>query len=165
MSITLEPLQESDFPFVKEIYDYYTLNSTAVYFLEPLTIEELKTFIPIGDERYRSFLAYNEEGAACGFCYFSRFKPRAAYNITTEVTLYLKPEFTGRGYGQQLLDSVESHIRQADFKNIMALIGGENEASIRLFERNGYVRNAHLPDVAEKFGRRLSLLMYQKVLG
>lgn len=164
MSITLKPMQESDLPFVKEIYDYYTLNTTFVYFLDPITIQELQAFIPIGNERYRSFIVNSDEGIPCGFCYFSKFRPRPAFNISVEITLYLKPECTGRGYGQQIMDAIEPLISNAGFKNIMALVAGENKASIRLFERNGYVCNANLPGVAEKFGRRLPLMMFQKVL-
>lgn len=83
---------------------------------------------------YRSFIIETPEGAPCGFCYFARFKPRDAFRISVELTLYLKPEFTGRGYGKQAILRLEEIIRQEGFSNIMALISGENEASIRLFE-------------------------------
>ena len=33
MDITLRTLTENDLPFVKDIYDYYTLHTTVVYFV------------------------------------------------------------------------------------------------------------------------------------
>ena len=98
MDITLRTLTENDLPFVKDIYDYYTLHTTVVYFVHCASIDELKNYIPVGDPVYRSFIIETPEGAPCGFCYFARFKPREAFRISVELTLYLKPEFTGRGH-------------------------------------------------------------------
>jgi len=46
----------------------------------------------------------------------------------------------------------------------MALISGENEASIRLFEKCGFECCANIRQVAEKFGKKLDLRMYQKII-
>ena len=127
-------------------------------------IDELKNYIPVGDPVYRSFIIETPEGTPCGFCYFARFKPREAFRISVELTLYLKPEFTGQGYGKQTILRLEDIIRQEGFSNIMALVSGENEASIRLFERCGFEYCANIRQVAEKFGKKLDLRMYQKIL-
>lgn len=164
MNIRLTQLQETDMPFVKEIYDYYTLNTTVVYFIQCVSIEELKAFIPIGNPQYQSFLIQTNQGEPCGFCYFSRFRAREAFRISVELTIYFKPEFTGKGYGRQVLEWVEPIIRETGFSNIVALIAGDNEASIHLFERCGYECCAHIKQVAEKFGKKLDLKMYQKLL-
>ena len=149
---------------VKDIYDYYTLHTTVVYFVHCASIDELKNYIPVGDPVYRSFIIETPEGTPCGFCYFARFKPREAFRISVELTLYLKPEFTGQGYGKQTILRLEDIIRQEGFSNIMALVSGENEASIRLFERCGFECCANIRQVAEKFGKKLDLRMYQKIL-
>lgn len=142
----------------------YPLHTTVVYFVHCASIDELKNYIPVGDPVYRSFIIETPEGAPCGFCYFARFKPREAFRISVELTLYLKPEFTGRGYGKQAILRLEEIIRQEGFSNIMALISGENEASIRLFEKCGFECCANIRQVAEKFGKKLDLRMYQKII-
>lgn len=164
MGIQLRRLQANDLIFVKEIYDYYTLQTTVVYFTHCVTTEELGTFIPINDKRYQSFVIKTKEGESCGFCYFAQFKSKEAFDCSVELTIYLKPEFTGRGYGSQVIEQIEPFIRQAGFHNIMALISGDNEASIRLFEHCGYTCCANIRQVAEKFGKKLDLKMFQKVL-
>lgn len=164
MNIRLTQLQNSDIPFVKEIYDYYTLHTTAVYFIQCVSIEELKTLVPIRDAHYQSFLIQTNQGESCGFCYYSRFKPKEAFQISVELTIYFKPEYTGKGYGQETLELIEPIIRKAGFSNIVVLISGDNEASVRLFERCGYECCAHIRQVAEKFGKKLDLKMYQKLL-
>jgi phosphinothricin acetyltransferase len=55
MSLTFTDLQEIDLLFVKELYDYYTLNTTVVYFIQPVAIGELKTFVPINNPKYYSY--------------------------------------------------------------------------------------------------------------
>lgn len=50
----------------------------------------------------------------------------------------------------------------------MVLVGilcGENPASIRLMEKSGYFRCAHLKNIGEKFGRILDVVMDQKEIG
>ena len=164
MSVRLEELQESDLPFVKEIYDYYTLNTTVAYTTEPLSFDEIRSFLPIGDPVYRSYLIKSPEGESIGLCYFSKFKPRRAYHISVELTIYFKPECTGKGYGSDAMRQLEAVIRAGGFHNIMALVDGDNEASIRLFEKFGYTCCAHVREVAEKFDRLLALKMFQKIL-
>lgn len=162
--VRLEELREEDLPFVKEIYDYYTLHTTVVYSIEPVSYEQIRSFLPIGDPVYRSYMIQSPGGEPAGLCYFAKFKPRDAYRISVELTIYLKPEFAGKGYGSDALDQLEAIIKAGGFHNIMALVGGENDASIRLFEKAGYTCCANIKEAAEKFGRKLDLVMYQKIL-
>jgi phosphinothricin acetyltransferase len=164
MKVRLEELQESDLPFVKEIYDYYTLNTTAVYFIEPVSMEEIRSFLPIHDPVYRSYIIKSPEGETIGLCYFNKFKPRCACRISVELTIYFKQEFTGKGYGSDAMNQLEEIIRIGGFHNIVALVGGENEASIRLFEKCGYTCCGNIKESAEKFNRKLDLIIYQKIL-
>lgn len=161
--IKLSELTEADFPFVKEIYDYYTRHTTVVYFIDPVSLTELKAIVPVGDPLYRSFLILNEENEKLGFCYFARFKEKPAFRISVEVTVYLRHDCLHKGTGREALTLLEPYITENGFSNAMALIDGENEASIRLFEKCGYSCCAEIKDVAEKFGKKLTLKMYQKL--
>jgi L-amino acid N-acyltransferase YncA len=163
MKLQLADMTESDFDLVKEIYDHYILNTTATYHTEKITIPELKEYVLIGHTRYRSFLIKDED-TVCGFCYISRFKDRQAYDRTAEVTLYLKPEFTGRKIGTWVLNKLEKIAVESGIKVLVGIIGGENEQSIRLFEKCGYEKCAHFRQVGEKFNRILDMVGYQKIL-
>ncbi len=164
MRIKLVDLQEIDLHYLKEIYDYYTLHTTALYYLSAVSIDDLKSFIPINNPLYRSYIISTETGERCGFCYFSKFNPRPAYDITVEVTIYLHPDYTRRGYGKEALSILEKIIRKNGFKNIIALIDSENGSSIKMLEDAAYTQCAHIKNVAEKFGRKLDVMFYQKVL-
>lgn len=162
-SIRLTRLTETDLPFVLELYNYYTLHSTAVYFIEPITLEEVRAIVPIGNQLYRSFLIRDKNDEAVGFCYFNRFKERPAFRVSVEVTIYLHPDQTGKGFGSEALHLLESYIRAEGFTNAVALIDSANDASIRLFRRHGYECCARIQSVAEKMGQLLTLEIYQKL--
>ncbi|HSH19025.1 MAG TPA: hypothetical protein VLA03_01155, partial [Draconibacterium sp.] len=38
-------------------------------------------------------------GTICGYCYFSQYRKRAAYDRTAEVSVYLKPGLEGKRIG------------------------------------------------------------------
>ena len=156
-------IKETDFEFIKEVYDHYVLHSTATYYTEPVTVDELKSFILVGHPRYKSFLLL-AEGKPCGFCYFSRFNKRQAYDRTAEVSLYLKPEYTGKGIGTVVLEHLEKGALDNHIFVLIGIISGENEHSIRLFERNGYLKCGHFKQVGEKFNRILDVVYYQKII-
>lgn len=156
-------IEERDFDFIKEIYDHYILSSTSTYYTEEITIAELKSFIPFGEEKYSSYVIWDEEGP-CGFCYFSRYKKRQAYDRTAEVSVYLRPAKTGQGIGTQTLGFLEEKAEKEGIKVLIAIISGDNESSIRLFERCGYAKCGHFRQIGEKFGKILDVVYYQKMI-
>ncbi|MDP4207928.1 MAG: N-acetyltransferase family protein [Bacteroidota bacterium] len=154
-------IKDEDLVLVKDVYDYYVLNSTATFHTEPVTLDELREFIPLKDERYQSFLIFYKHQYA-GYCYFGHYKKRQAYNRTSEITLYLKPEFSQKRIGTQTLQFLEKVAIENNFKNLLGIISGDNEGSIALFRKCGYVQCAHFKNMGEKFGKLLDIVAYQK---
>jgi L-amino acid N-acyltransferase YncA len=163
MNIELIELQEQDYEFVKEVYDWYILNSTATFHTEPIKMDELKSIIPVGHPKYKSFIILFD-GEECGYCYISRYKPRQAYDRTAEITIYLAPEYTGRGIGKETMKRLEAIAREKGISVLLGIITGENDTSIKLFEKCGYEKCAHYRQVGEKFNRLLDVVAYQKLL-
>lgn len=154
-------LKESDLIKVKEIYDYYILNSTATFHTDSIKIEELKEFIYINHPLYKSYMVSNNN-QIIGYCYLSYFKKRQAYNRTAEVTIYLSHTFHGKGIGYIALNYLENIAKQRGIKNLLGIISGDNAASINLFEKCGYFKCSHFKNVGEKFGKVLDVVAYQK---
>ena len=157
------PLKEEDFKIVREIYNYYVLHSTATFHTEELSIPHLKKHILINHPKYPAFLIKNGQ-TPCGFCYISRYKQRPAYDRTAEVTIYLKPEYTGKGIGSLALEKLEQTARRNKISVLIGVISADNQASIRLFVKCGYEKCAHFKKVGEKFNKILDVVAMQKVL-
>lgn len=156
-------LQELDLEVVREIFNYYILHTTRNYRTRALTMEDLKEILRPGHPRYRSYMIC-EGGKPCGFVYLSQFRKRGAYGRTAELTVYLKQGYTGRGIGRKTMEFMEGIAREAGISVLVGIIGSENKDSIALFERMGYNQCAHFRRVAEKFGRVLDMVAYQKIL-
>ena len=163
MNIKLKELKEEDLTLVKEIYNHYVTNSTVTFQTEPVSVEKLKTEIPLNHPKYKSFLIKYED-EVCGYCYLSQYKNRQAYDRTAEVTIYLKPEFAGKGIGKVTLRMLENHAKNSQIKVLVAIITEENSSSVKLFKNEGYEKCAHFKQVGEKFGRLLDVVAYQKIM-
>ncbi len=155
------PIKEEDFFFIKETYDYYAIHTTATFHTEPVSIAELKEFIFVNHPKYKSYIIICDDTPA-GFCYFSYFKKRQAYDRTAEITIYLRPEFCDKGIGPKALIFLENEAKKVGIKNLIGLITGNNFASIKLFEKLGYKKVAHFEKVGEKLGQILDVVAYQK---
>jgi len=163
MKIHFVDLTESDFKLIKDIYDYYIENSTATYYTEKIPIKELKEFIPIRHKKYKSFLIMIDN-ECCGFCYLSQYKKRPAYDRTAEISVYLRPEYTGRGIGKEVLKHLEKVAKKNGISVLIGIISGDNENSIKLFEKNRYEKCAHFKQIGEKFNKILDVVSYQKII-
>ena len=164
MNIGFREIKEQDFPAIKEIYDWYIAHSTATFHTEPILISQLKEFIFVNHTLYNSYLVFNGDELA-GYCFLTYYKNRQAYDRSAEVTIYLKPEFCGKGIGKIAMDHLEQVARRNGLKNLIGIISGDNDGSITLFEKSGYSKCAHFRNVGEKFDKVLDVVAFQKEIG
>jgi len=155
------PIDEKDLPVIKEIYDHYILNSTATFHSRPVTVTELKELLNFPRRRYPAF-TIRAGGKIIGYCFLTRYKNREAYDRTAELSIYLRPECTGKGIGPAALRHLEKAAKRSGIHVLIGTLCGENTQSIRLMETAGYSRAARLKNVGEKFGKVLDVVIYQK---
>src|SRR5262249_60525285 len=89
-----------------------------------------------------------ENASVIGWLSYSSFHPRAAYDATSEVSIYVAPESRGLGLGSQLLQRCIDHSPAVGITSLVGLIFGHNTPSLRLFEKHGFSQWGHLPRVA-----------------
>ena len=163
MCIVFEEVKEEHLQVLREIYTYYVLNTTATFHAHELTIDEMKKLVIFENEKYRTILIKQDE-ILYGYVILTQYKPREAYDSTAEVTVYLKPEYIGKGIGSTALQYIEAFANERGIHALMATICGENRKSINLFERNGYERCAHFKEIGKKFGQLLDIVQYEKLI-
>ncbi len=163
-NIELCEMSAAYLPEALAIYNLYVLNSTATFHTAPLTLPEMEEILFFDNPRFKSF-AVLCEGAICGYAIAAQFKKREAYDSTAEATVYLKPEYTGKGIGSLAVKFIEEYALTQGFHVLTALICGENTQSIRMFEKNGYEQCAHYKEIGKKFGQWLDVVAYQKIIG
>ncbi len=159
--VTFQPINQKTLVDATSIYNYYVENSTATFHTEKVTENELAKSLSLGSETYPSYTIHFQKEIV-GFCYLSKFRPKQAYDITAEVTLYLHPGHLKKGIGKEVLAFLEKEAKERGIKNLLGVITEENKASIILFEKCGYNKAAHLKNIGIKFNKTLDVTWYQK---
>lgn len=162
-AVTFEPVKQEHIGQVREIYNYYVLNSTISFHTGEVSLEEMRDNVLLPDPRFKSFVILQND-AVCGYVLITRHKNKQAYDASGEVTIYLKPEYTGQGIGGLALDFIEDIAREQHFHTLVATVCAENGHSSSLFEHKGYESCAYYKEIGFKFGRRLDIRVFQKIL-
>jgi phosphinothricin acetyltransferase len=138
MSCVFEKVKEEYLPDLLDIYKYYILNTTATFHKKPITLVEMKELVIFEDSKYEAYVI-KDGNLICGYVILSQHRKREAYDRTAEIAVYLRSDYVGIGLGSQAIKYIESIAKNKDFHVLIATISGDNERSIRLFEKNGYM--------------------------
>jgi phosphinothricin acetyltransferase len=102
-TLNIRAAREDDLPRLTEIYNHYVIHTPVTFDLEPYTVERrapwFRQFALAG--RYRLLVA-EDDGKVVGYAGSIRFRPKAAYDTTVEVTIYCDPLTVGKGLGHRL---------------------------------------------------------------
>jgi len=159
-------VRPSDLDAISRIYDHYVTTTHISFDLEVPEPEQRRSwFNQFSDEgRHQLFVADAGDGVL-GFACSTPFKPRAAYDVSVETTVYLAPEAVGGGIGHRLLRSLLDALTQAGAHRAYAGVALPNEASEALHRKLGYRRLGVLTEVGRKFDRYWDVAWYEKCLG
>jgi L-amino acid N-acyltransferase YncA len=145
----------------RDLYNQHVIDTTASFHTEALTAGEFAGIAAQDGDPYESYAVLADKRFA-GYVLFCPFNPRQAYKRTAEVTIYMKKEYHGTGMAMDAIGFIEMRAAQKGIKTMLAKITAENIPSIRFFQKAGYRQAGILRDVGEKFGRILSVAIYQK---
>lgn len=151
--MTIRPVHPDDRVRIAEIYNHYIADTVVTFELDPVTPEEIGRRIREIVKDYPYLAAEDENGTVIGYAYASRFREREAYRHTAEVTIYLDKDRTGAGIGSPLFAELLERLRKTDTVALIGAIALPNEPSIRLHERFGFMKVAHLEKVGHKLGK------------
>jgi L-amino acid N-acyltransferase YncA len=163
MNLLFNEVSQNDISFITELYNYYIINTTATFHTNPLNHDEMQSLLFFKETIYKSFVIICNNHKA-GYVFISPHKTRQAYAKTAEISVYLEKSFLKMGIGSKAVAFIEDFARKNKFHTLIATICGENETSIKLFEKNGYIKCAHYKEVGFKHDRYLDVVSYQKML-
>ena len=159
----IHPVQSSDATAIARIYQHYVTHTTISFETEPPSPEDIAARIQKIIARH-SWLVYESEGALLGYAYTSTFRERPAYQSTVEATIYLDQAAIGRGLGRILYQALLDDAATKGYREALGVIALPNERSIRLHEKLGFVKVAHLEKIGYKFDRWIDVGIWQKHL-
>ncbi len=145
------------------IYNHYIEESTATFEEQTLTETVILDRV-LSIQTQFPWLVIEDGGVVMGYAYASPWKDRSAYRYTCEASVYLAREASGRGLGSQLYEALIERLTAMSMHSVIGIVSLPNAASVRLHERHGFVQVAHLREVGVKFGRRLDVGYWQRIL-
>ena len=161
--LNLIPADEKFLPELTAIYNYYILNTTVTFHSREIDVDGMREILFDDDPSFTSYIIFDGR-ELCGYCLFTHFKKREAYNSTAEVTVYLKHGHERRGIGTFAVKQLEQIAVQNSFHVLLAVVCEENEGSVALFTKLHYEKCAHYKEVGTKLGRFLDVVCFQKIL-
>jgi len=169
-NIRIRPAEERDIPAMLAVYAPY-VEETAVSFEYAVPSPEEFRARLARVQGFYPWLVAEQEGRVLGYAYASRFHPRAAYDWSVEVSIYLGRQERGRGLGRQLYEALEAMLRAQNVLSAYACIALAeapdehlDHASIRFHERMGYRLTGTFPNCGYKFGRWYGMVWMEKRL-
>jgi len=163
MTPTLRPAIEADLPAINDIYNHYVLTSTCTYAEVPDSLAARRLWWLDHQPPY-PVLVLSVGQTVVGWGSLSKFKAREGYRFTCENSVYLHPEWCGRGLGSVMLAALVEHAQAGGLHAIIASICATQVPSIKLHERHGFFEVARMKEVGFKFGRWLDVVYLQRVL-
>ena len=161
--VTIRPASCVDLAEINAIYNYYIAHSTCVWITQLCSDSERKAWY---EEHGQSMpvLVAEHDGCVVGWGAFGSF--RAAYTAAgvLEDSIYVHHDFHRQGIGSRMLQTLIDSARRSGIRSILANISADQAPSIRLHERFGFQKVAHLRDVGQKFDRRFDAVYLQLLL-
>lgn len=149
---------------IAAIYAHHVLHGTATFDIDPPDAAFWRDKIADLAARGWPFVVADEGAGAIGYAYAAQFRDRPAYREACEDSIYIAPDAIGRGVGRALLAALLDRAAAAGFREMIAVIGGAEPASVAVHARLGFIESGRLRGVGIKFGRRLDTLYMQRSL-
>ena len=165
-SLSVRAAAANDAPAINRIYNHYVRNTAITFDIEPWDTQRRKIWIDEFADPENPYHAVVAEldGKIIGFAYNSRFRPRAAYRLSTETTVYTEPQSRVRGIGTALYQDLFKRIEQTELHRAYAVIALPNPRSIAFHQKFGFSPIGTLHEVGRKFDRYVDVTWFEKAL-
>jgi phosphinothricin acetyltransferase len=164
-SLNIRDCLDSDIPFVQAIYQHHVLHGTASFELEPPTIEQMRERRNDVLEKGLPYLVAQLNDEVVGYAYATLYRPRHAYRFTCEDSVYIRQDSHRQGIGSALLGGLVVRCSERGWRQMIAVIGDANPASIAVHARQGFELAGTLKGVGYKFDAWRVTTLMQRALG
>lgn len=159
----IRTVQTKDIREICTIYNYYIENTTITFEEEPISDDEMGKRINEIVPSY-PWLVYEYNETVLGYAYATRWRARAAYRHSVELSIYISKDNLGKGIGKKLYETILAELRKTD---VHAVIGGmslPNEPSEKLHESLGFKKIAEFKEVGYKFQKWIDVGYWELII-
>ena len=160
-ALAIRDANGDDAEVIAAIYAHHVLNGTASYDMVPPPAEMFRAKIGQVASAGWPFLVAEQDGSILAYAYATQFRDRDAYRYTAEDSIYVHPNWMGRGVGTVLLTALIDRCSAHGFRTIIAVIGGAEPSSIAIHAKLGFREVGRLHGVGCKKERWLDSVYMQ----
>ncbi len=157
--MTIRDAQEGDLPAIVAIYNSTIPGRMVTADLEPVSVASRAPWLAAHDPAHRPVWVAETAGRVTAWLSFDLFFPRAAYDGTALIALYVDASQRGRGLGRGLMEHACAQAPRLGLHTLLGYIFAHNEPSLRFFTRAGFERWGHLPRIARLDGQACDLVI------
>lgn len=152
----------SDLQELMDIYNYEVLNGVATFDLEPKILEEREVWFDAHSSTKHPLIVAEIDGKVAGYASLSKYRDKAAYDSTVELSVYIGRESRGQGVATKLMEHILELARQEEsIHTVVSVITAGNEVSRKLHRRFGFEYCGTVAEVGMKFGKYLGVEHYR----
>jgi L-amino acid N-acyltransferase YncA len=155
---------DTDLADILVIYNHAIERTTAVFEYRPHTLDMRREWFRAKQAASIPVFVAVDDARVIGFASYGPFRAWPAYKYSIELSVYVDVNARRRGTGTELVRAVIADARSRGLHVVMAGITADNDISLRLHEKLGFVEVAHIPEVGYKFGKWLDLKFLQLTL-
>lgn len=164
-NLAMRTARASDAEAIARIYAHHVQHGTASFDAIPRTpVQTEEKILEILSKGWPFIVAERAE-TIMGYAYVTAFRDRLAYSFTCEDSIYVDPACVGQGVGVQLMRALMEQASNCGFRQMIAVIGGGEPASVALHHKMGFAHAGRMRNVGRKFGRWLDTVYMQAELG
>ena len=143
------------------IYNQAVRDTVAIWNDSEVDVANRRAWIADRQVAGYPVLVLEEGGEVIGYASYGPYRPFDGYKYSVEHSVYVRPEHHGRGYGRLLMEALIERARKGKVHVMIGGIAAENEGSLVLHKKLGFVETGRMPEVGQKFGRWLDLVFMQ----
>lgn len=160
---TLREATARDLPEIREIYNYYVLNTVVTFDEKAMSLRAWRAkFGHLHKHGYPIIVAESPTGQIHGYALVTPWRQKSAFRYTVENSVYVRPASVGRGVGKALLTELIAQCREHGYREMIAVIADSGaDGSLVMHEKFGFVEVGRMGRVGFKFDRNIGTVTMQ----
>ena len=163
--ILVRPAVVADVAAMAAIYNHYVETSHATFDIASVSLDNrLAWFQGFGEQGPFRLVVAECEGQVVGYAGSGKFREKAAYATSVEMTVYVHPEAVGLGIGARMYEHLFALLAGEPIHRAYAGVTLPNPASLALHHRFGFRDLGIYDEVGYKLGQYWSVQWLEKLM-
>ncbi len=161
--VTIRPAEQDDLGDIATIYDHEVATGISTFDLEPPPLAYWQEKLASTHKGDHLLVAVDTDDVV-GYAYSCSYRPRPAYGLTRETSIYLDSSVRGKGIGRVLYPALLDRLAASGVHTALAIVALPNPGSVKLHQAVGFEHIGTMREVGYKFERWIDVAWFQRLL-